>query len=416
MTTSGAVVSESELLTLKYRPRTFSDMVGQKAVRVVLKKLVTDGPLPGGLLLHGGWGAGKTTAARIVAAALNCEQENPELRPCGKCGTCEAVVEGHSSDVLEIDAASSGRVEDIRDLREQVRFAPVRRKRVVILDEVHALSPAAFQALLKTLEEPGPNVLFELATTNLDKVPETIASRCFGLEFRRITVPDIAARIRWIADQESYQLAPELAMAIASRSHGALRDGVMLLQECMTVGVRTPEQLVALKGDTDVEARIVTALVQGKLAEAFELTQRGLEALPSPSDLVARIVSCLRRVLVLASLGPSAAATSVSPPATPGEVALAAAASPARFTAALRVLWDYYRSVAPAADAFAAMDLVVVMLSEALSGALSTPPRSSTKTHVVQTSPSKTRAGSSAPETVDDILDSPEFAAPTQGG
>jgi len=259
-------------------------------------------------------------------------------------------------------------------------------------------------------------VLFQLCTTNLDKVPETIASRCFGLEFKRITVPDIAGRIRWIAEQESYQLAPELAMAIASRSHGALRDGVMLLQECMTVGVRSPEQLVALKGDTDVEARIVTALVQGKLPEAFELTQRGLEALPSPSDLVSRIVSCLKRALVLASLGPSAVPTSVSPPATPGEVALAAAAAPARFSAALRVLWDYYRSVAPAADAFAAMDLVVVMLAEALSGTASAPPRSTTKTHAVQTSPSKTSVEASASVPVDDILDSPEFAATPQGG
>jgi DNA polymerase III subunit gamma/tau len=286
---------DSTLLTLKYRPRTFSDMVGQKAVRAVLKQLVVSGRLPGGLLLHGGWGAGKTTAARIIAAALNCEREDAAQRPCGQCVTCESSVDGRSPDVLEIDAASSNRVEDMRELREQVRFAPMRRVRVVILDEVHALSAAAFQALLKILEEPAGSVLFVLATTNLDRVPETIVSRCFNLEFRRITVPDIAGRVQYIADSEGYEMESGLATAIAGRSHGALRDGVMLLQQCMTVGVRNPAQLVALMGDTDVEVEILLALARSDLPKAFELAQRGLEALPSPSDLIARLVTCLRR-------------------------------------------------------------------------------------------------------------------------
>lgn len=411
-------MADNRPLTLRYRPRTFADIVGQKAVRVVLTRLVQTEKVPGGLLLHGGWGAGKTTSARIIASALNCEQEDPAARPCGGCPTCVAIVEDRSTDVTEIDAASSGRAEDMRALREAVRFAPTRRYRVVILDEVHALSPTGFQTLLKVLEEPPPNVVFILATTNKDKVPETIASRCFNLEFKRITVPDIAGRLLHISGKEGFGLSKELALAIASRSRGALRDAIMLLDQCVLVGVQTPEQLVMLMGDTDVEVQIITALSRGDFATAFEHTQRGLEALPSPSDLVARLVTSLRRLLVLASLQGAASESAVSPPATAEEIALAGHLAPARLVAGFRVLWEYYSKVAPAADAFAAMSLVVVLLGEALSGrsGASAPLAVASATAASPTDASKTHMGSSSPMSVDDILASAAAHSAGKGG
>lgn len=395
-------MSDMQPLTLKYRPRRFSDIVGQKAVRAVMMQLVRTGQAPGGILLHGGWGAGKTTTARIFAAALNCEKEDPEARPCGGCETCVAIVEARSSDVTEIDAASTGKAEDMRELRMAARYAPSRRFRVFILDEVHGLSTAAFQILLKLLEEPPPNFVVVMATTDRAKVPDTIASRCFSLEFKRITVPDIADRLLWIAGQEGMELSRELALAIASRSQGALRDAVMLLQECALVHVRTPDQLALLKGESDVELRIVEALSLGNLPAAFDAAREGLEALPSPRDLIARVVTSLKRLLVLSSLQGSPGDSVLVPPATAAEVKLAASLEPARVGAAMRVLWEYYRSVAPAADAFAAMDLVVVLLGEALFGKITAPVATSTPS--VQTAASNITTRSSSPESSEDIL------------
>jgi DNA polymerase-3 subunit gamma/tau len=391
-------------LTLKFRPRKFSDITGQQAVRVVMSQLVRSGKIPGGVFLHGGWGAGKTSTARIFAAALNCEQEDPADRPCGGCGTCRAIVDNRSTDVTEIDAASMGRAEDMRELRQAARFAPTRRYRVFILDEVHGLSTAAFQVLLKLLEEPPPNVVMVLATTDKGKVPDTIVSRCFGLEFKRITVPDIAKRLQYIAGQEQVELSPELALAIASRSQGALRDAVMMLDQCLLVGVRTPDQLAKLLGDSDVELHLISALVRGDLPEAFVQARVGLEALPAPRDLVGRLVACLRRLLVLSSLQSAASESSVVPPAVAAELSLAASVPAARLVVALRVIWDYYRSVAPAANAFAAMDLVVVLLGEALSG--KTPASRSGAISSVSSSGAapKTSAGSASPLSVEDIL------------
>lgn len=398
-------------LTLKYRPRSFPDMVGQRAARVTLTQMIRTGRIPPALVLHGSWGSGKTTSARIVAAALNCEHEDVTVRPCGKCPTCEAIVDGKSSDVIEIDAASSGLVEDIRDLRQHLRFQPLRRYRVAILDECHELTVKAQQALLKVLEEPSPRVVFILPTTNVDRLLPTITSRCFSVRFQRITVTDIADRVLYIARQEGFPVSRELALGIADRSQGALRDAVMLLDQCMLVGIQTPDQLAVLLGDSNVAVRIIEALAKGDLPEAFEASRAGLEALPSPSDLIGRLVTTLRRLLVLSSLQGGTEAAPLTPPATEAERALAPNLAPARLVAALRVVWDYYRSIAPAADAFAAMDLVVVMLGQALSGsqiATSKPAVSANAPAVTSADTSgapNTSTGSSAPaETVDDIL------------
>ncbi len=394
-------------LTLKYRPRRFADMVGQRAARVTLTQMIRTGRIPPALMLHGSWGSGKTTSARIVAAALNCEAEDVESRPCGECVTCEAVVDGKSSDVIEIDAASSGLAEDMRDLRQQVRFQPLRRYRVVILDECHELTVKGQQTLLKVLEEPPPRVVFLLATTNVDRVLSTITSRCFSVRFQRITLSDIADRLMHISEREAFGLTRELALGIADRSQGALRDAVMMLDQCMLVGIQTSDQLSVLLGDSNVAVRILDALSKSDYPEAFEAAREGLESVPSPSDLVSRLVITMRRLLVLSSLQGSQDAPPLAPPATEAERALAPKLAPARLVGGLRVIWEYYRAVAPAADAFAAMDLIVVMLGQALAAPQTSPSRASSISPTSQdtTSPPKTSAGSSSPaETVDDIL------------
>ncbi|MFA7264913.1 MAG: DNA polymerase III subunit gamma/tau [Candidatus Nanopelagicales bacterium] len=398
-------------LTLRYRPRRFEDMVGQLAARVTLQRMIMTDRIPPALLLHGSWGSGKTTSARIVAAALNCEEEDSAQRPCGKCPTCDAVVDGKSSDVIEIDAASSGGAEEMRDLRQQVRRHPMRRYIVVLLDECHELTAKGQQTLLKVLEEPPPRVVFMLATTNVDRVLPTIASRCFSVRFQRIKTSDIAARVSWIGEREGFDVSTELASAIADRSQGALRDAVMLLDQCSLVGIATPDDLSVLLGDTDTELKILTALADGDLPAAFEACRAGMEALPSPSDLVARLVTSMRRLLVLTSLQGGTGPVPLSPPPTSAEIALAPRFVGPRLVAGMRAVWEYYASIAPAADAYAAMDLLIVMLGAALSGGQPAASKSVPSVTSVPVTSKDSRVGPNTPAgpsspaaTADDLL------------
>lgn len=362
--------------TLKYRPHSFTEVTGQKAARVVLQRMVAKDDVRSALLFHGSHGSGKTSMARILAAALNCEIGNSSSRPCGVCPICVSTAEGRSLDVTEIDAASSGLAADMRALREAVRFAAQSRYRVIILDECHSMSPTGFQTLLKTLEEPPANTVFILVTTHLDKVPDTIASRCLSVEFRRLTETQIAGRLDQIAKAEGLDLSSELARAIAARCKGIARDSVSLLEQCAMVGIKTPDQLAVLLGDSDHGLAILRPLaymsagsgnpptLSGDYAEAFKATEAALAVLPSPSEVVAAVVRTLRRVLCVTVAGEGGAG--LNPPATTGEIALAGQLDSARCVTAMRVVWEYYSKVAPAADAYAAMDLLITLLGQAL--------------------------------------------------
>jgi len=225
------------------------------------------------------------------------------------------------------------------------------------------------------------------------------------VQFRKITVNDIADRLMYIAGKESIPLSQEMALAIADRSQGALRDAVMLLQQTALVGARTPEHLSVLLGDTNVALRLVEALSSVDYPGAYACAREGLESLPSPAELVGRVVVCLRRLLVTASLQGSTAASPLSPPASEAELVLAQKVPVARLVAALRVVWEYYRVIAPAADAYAAMDLVVAMLGQALSGPQAVSKSSSASSSESYGSTPNTLAGSSAPtRTVEEIL------------
>lgn len=225
-----------QALYRKWRPRTFDDVCGQDHVTAVLRHEIKNGTPNHAYLFCGSRGTGKTTCAKILAKAVNClSPENGS--PCCKCEACRSIENGSATDVLEMDAASNNGVDNIRDIRDEVVYTPsALRYRVYIVDEVHMLSASAFNALLKTLEEPPSHVIFILATTELHKLPATIVSRCQRFDFRRIATHVLAARVSYIAEQEGFSLDPAAAERIARLSLGGMRDAISLLELCAGAG------------------------------------------------------------------------------------------------------------------------------------------------------------------------------------
>lgn len=225
-----------QALYRKWRPRTFSEVCGQEHITSILKQEATEGRFNHAYLFCGSRGTGKTTCAKILSKVVNCENVvNGD--PCGKCPSCLAIENGSTTDVLEMDAASNNGVDNIRDIRDEVVYSPSFLKyRVYIVDEVHMLSNSAFNALLKTLEEPPSHAIFILATTELHKLPATIVSRCQRFEFRRIATDILTSRIKYIADQEKIAIDDDAARLIARYSQGGMRDSISLLELCASSG------------------------------------------------------------------------------------------------------------------------------------------------------------------------------------
>ncbi len=216
----------------KYRPSTFTDVVGQQHITTTLENAVKSGKTSHAYLFTGSRGTGKTSCAKILAKAVNC-LDSHNGNPCNECEICKGIDNGSILDIIEIDAASNNGVDNIRDLREEANFTPANAKyRVYIIDEVHMLSIGAFNALLKTLEEPPAHVIFILATTEVHKLPSTILSRCQRFDFKRIPPEDMAVRLKEVAQKESLQLADDGAMLIARIADGAMRDALSLLDRC----------------------------------------------------------------------------------------------------------------------------------------------------------------------------------------
>ncbi|MBR2715622.1 MAG: DNA polymerase III subunit gamma/tau, partial [Ruminococcus sp.] len=224
-----------QVLYRKYRPQTFEDVVGQPQVTVTLKNELKSGRINHAYLFTGSRGTGKTTCAKILSKAVNC-LNLIDSNPCGECESCRAIDSGEVLDIVEMDAASNRRIDDIRDIIDEVAFTPAKAKyRVYIIDEVHMLTTEAFNALLKTLEEPPKHVIFILATTEVHKLPATITSRCQRFDFHRIAPKDIAFRLQTIAKSEGFTLTDEAAQLIAVIADGALRDAISLLDRSIGI-------------------------------------------------------------------------------------------------------------------------------------------------------------------------------------
>ena len=249
-----------QALYRKWRPKTFDDVCGQEQVTSVLKYETEHRAFSHAYLFCGSRGTGKTTCAKILAKAVNCEHP-VNGSPCGTCAACRAIEDGSATDVLEMDAASNNGVDNIRDIRDEVVYAPSSlRYRVYIIDEVHMLSVSAFNALLKTLEEPPEHVVFILATTELQKLPATIISRCQRFDFRRISLDALTGRLTYIAEQEKIGLEPEAARMLAKLAQGGMRDAISLLELCAGYHCKiTPQVVTDAVGMTGRDAMLRTA-------------------------------------------------------------------------------------------------------------------------------------------------------------
>jgi len=291
-----------EVFARKYRPQTFDDLVGQAHVSRTLKNAVAQNRLAHAYLFVGPRGIGKTSTARILAKSLNCIK-GPTITPCGECDNCREIAAGNSLDVIEIDGASNNSVEDVRQLRENVRYAPAKgRYKIYLIDEVHMLSPAAFNALLKTLEEPPGHVKFIFATTEPQKVLPTILSRCQRFDLHRIPANLIAKHLQFIAEKEKITLEPAAAHAIARGAEGGLRDAESML-----------DQLVAFCGEKISESDVLNVfgftseqtvidltrrILRGETPDAIDLLHQQSESGKDMMRLMSDLIAYLRDLLV----------------------------------------------------------------------------------------------------------------------
>ena len=240
----------AQALYRKWRPQTFSEVSGQEHVLQTLRNAIASGRIAHAYLFSGPRGTGKTTMARLVAKAVNCTNPDLTQRPDNTCPICTAISDGRLLDLIELDAASNRGIDEIRDLRDKINFAPGQaRYKVYIIDEVHMLTEPAFNALLKTLEEPPPHAIFVLATTDPQKVPATIVSRCQPFAFRRLTLSEIVSRLQHLVDEEGLHAEPEALSLIARQATGSMRDAVSLLDQLAAGGAEiTVERAQAALG------------------------------------------------------------------------------------------------------------------------------------------------------------------------
>lgn len=295
-----------QVVARRFRPQSFEELVGQDEVLQSLRVALQQGRVPHAFVFSGSRGVGKTTSARILARCLNCVS-GPTPEPCGTCDSCRSILDGSNPDVIEVDAASNNGVDDVRRLRESVQFATMQsRYRVVILDEAHMMSKSAFNAFLKTLEEPPPKVVFVLATTELHKLPDTIRSRCQVLLFRRVGEDDLQKRLRMIADKEGAQIPDDVLAEIAMSVRGGVRDAETALERVLPLARDMGEKFdlaayrtLTARVGTDAVVDVVAALMAGDATKglhfAHELQQHGTDE----RETLGEIVDMLRQVMLL---------------------------------------------------------------------------------------------------------------------
>lgn len=293
----------SQALYRKWRPQDWDDVVGQPHVVNTLRSALAAGRISHAYLFAGPRGTGKTTTARLLAKAVNCLDDDLSRRPCGSCEPCQAVAQGHFLDLIEIDAASNTSVDDVRDLREKINFAPnLGRYKVYIIDEVHMLSTAAFNALLKTLEEPPPHAIFVLATTEVHKIPPTVLSRCQRHEFRRIPLQEIVRQLTRIAEAEGILAESEALTYIARQASGALRDAISLLDQLASTGrpiTLALTQEVLGTATSQAVMGVVEAWLERQAGRGLEYIHAALDGGSEARQMSRQIVDYLRDLLLL---------------------------------------------------------------------------------------------------------------------
>jgi len=357
-----------QALYRKYRPQTFSDVVGQKGVTDTLRAQIETGKLSHAYLFTGTRGTGKTSCAKILAKAVNC-LDPQDGNPCNCCAACRAIDDGSCMDVLEIDAASNNGVDSVRVLRDDAIYTPSEvKRRVYIIDEVHMLSIAAFNALLKIIEEPPEHLIFILATTELNKVPATILSRCQRFSFRRLRPEDIAGRLNFIAYQEGIQIAPAALRLLSRLADGAMRDGVSLLDQCASAcqGELTEELVCQTLGLAGVKRTGELLMAAGKQDTAQALSI--FEALYAEGkDLGALFdeLSALCRDLLVLKAAPKSGVSMLSGIADESQAAeLEKLFAPAELLRDLTLVQAAKGAVGKNADARVAAELCLMQLCE----------------------------------------------------
>jgi DNA polymerase-3 subunit gamma/tau len=293
----------TQTLYRKWRPTNWQEIVGQEQVVQTLRNAIASGRFAHAYLFAGPRGTGKTTMARILAKALNCLAEDGNQKPCGKCQNCLAIQDGRFLDLIEIDAASNTSVEDVRDLREKINFAPNQGKyKVYIIDEVHMLSTAAFNALLKTLEEPPPHAIFVLATTEVHKIPATVLSRCQRHEFRRIPLVEMVAQLEKIAQQENIQVETAALPLIARQATGSLRDAISLLDQLASAGkpinVEWVGQLLGTVASQSI-LDLTEAILNGDAQHGLQVIHQTLDSGADGRVFARQMIEHLRNLLLV---------------------------------------------------------------------------------------------------------------------
>jgi len=292
-----------QALYLKWRPLAFDDVVGQHHITRTLRNALVRGRIRHAYLFSGPRGTGKTTTARLLAKAVNCTAEAAAARPCNACPNCIAINESRYLDLIEIDAASHTGVDDVRELRDKIAFAPGEGAfKVYIIDEVHRFSGNAFDALLKTLEEPPDHALFVLATTEIDKVPATIKSRCLQFEFRRVSLRELSERLAFIAEKESLSLEPGALELIARQGTGSVRDSISLLDQIVadpseTITLEMAQHLLGTASGLHVHD-LVEALVEEDVARGIHLINMAIDGGSDPRQFGQQLVNVLRNIML----------------------------------------------------------------------------------------------------------------------
>lgn len=326
----------TDVLALKYRPSTFSEIVGQRINAIVLDRMVTNDSLPQGLLFAGPRGSGKTSTARILANALD------------------------AGEPIEVDAASHGLVADVREMIETLRYSTGNAYRVVIYDEAHSMTREAFNALLKTLEEPPSGTIFILVTTEPEKIPETVKSRLMEFTFRKVSPSDIKSRLTQVITSENITVTEELADYIANEADGSLRDALMMLDQCWKAGIEDKPTFLEMSGEEDIAPDLILAMLTKDHSYIFQKISELSQRVPDPARMASALNDALKDVLILRAGG----AIEATGDGYLKRKTITAYLEPERVIASMRMLWELKTRIRSASNPRSNLDLAVVLITD----------------------------------------------------